>query len=78
MRGNLPHYSEDIRFLVVEVPGVHKSTSSYEPYVIQEMSLEEGRDELVTKIKMFIVKDFTKIYKAIWGHMGSYMKGCGT
>ena len=65
-------------FLGFETPGVHKSRSSYEPSVEQEISFEEGRDELVTKIKMYTVEDFTKIYKVIGGYIGSYMKGCGT
>ena len=54
-----PIILKTLDFLWFEVQGVHKSRSSYEPYVVQEMSFEEGRDELVTKIKIFTAEDFT-------------------
>ena len=36
------------------------------------MSFEEGKYELVTRMKMFTLEDYTKICNVIGGHIGSY------
>ena len=65
---NYPTIMETSDFLWFEVPQVRKSRSSYEPYVIEEMSFEEDKYELVTTMKMFTLEDYTKICS----HWGSH------
>ena len=70
-RVNYPTIMETSDFLCFEVPGVHKSRSSYEPYVIEEMSFEEDKYELVTTMKMLQLKIIPR-YAVIGGHIGFY------
>ena len=60
-----PIIIETSDFLWFKVPGVRKSRSSYMPCVIQEMSFEEGKHELVTCLKIITLEDYTKIYDVI-------------
>ena len=64
-RISFPSILETSDFLWFEVPEVRKSRALYEPYVIEEMSFEKGRDKLVTRMKMFALEDYTIIYKVI-------------
>ena len=61
-----PMILETSDFLWFEVPSVKKSCSSYEPYLIREMSFNEGIQEVVEKV-----------FDVLGGHVGSYMLGYG-
>ena len=54
------------------MPSVKKSRSSFQPYVINEMTFVEGMEEMVIRTKMFTPDEFSNIYDVIGGHMGSY------
>ena len=69
-----PTIIETSDFLWFKAPGVRKSRSSYMPYVIQEMSFEEGKHELVTRLKIITLEDYTKIYDVIGSYVGSFAK----
>ena len=71
-RVSFPAVLETSGFLWFRAPGVRKSRSSYWPYVIKEMDYEEGKHELVIKLKIFTLKEYKKIYDVIGGHVGSY------
>ena len=66
-----PTIMETSDFLWFKALGVRKSRLSYLPYVIKEMDFEEGKYELVTRLKMFTLEEYTKIYDVIGGHVGS-------
>ena len=54
-----PTIMETSDFLWFKAPGIRKSRLSYLPYVIKEMDFEEGKYELVTRLKMFTLEEYT-------------------
>ena len=66
-----PVILETSDFLWFNHSAVRKSSSSFQTYYVDEMSFVEGRAELVDKLKMWDVHNFTKVYKTVGGHMGS-------
>lgn len=68
-----PIILETSNFLWFKVPAIRKSRSSFEPYLVNEMTVEEGK-EVVERIKMFNQSEFDLIYDVIGGHPGSYAR----
>lgn len=56
-----------------EVVAVKRSSLSFEPYYMQEMTYEEGERDIV-RMDLFTTKEYTMIYDKIGGHMGSYQE----
>ena len=71
--GNLdfPVILETLDFQCFNHSAVRKSSSSFQKYYVDEMSFVEGRAELIDKLKMWDVHNFTKVYNTVGGHMGS-------
>ena len=67
-----PIILETSDFLWFREPPVQKSSDSFKAYYLEEMSFDEGVKETVEKFKMWSLEEFTKIYDAIGGHLGSY------
>ena len=57
---NFPMILETSEFLWFEVPSVKKSHSSYEPYLMREISFNEGIQEMVERLKMLNIDEFKK------------------
>ena len=53
---------------------VIKSSASFFPYLLKEMTQEEGLTEVVHKYKIWTEEEYELIYDAIGGHLGSYMQ----
>lgn len=69
-----PIILETSDFLWFEVPAIKKSRSSFEPYLIREMTFDEGNEEVVMRNGMFNTSDYHLIYSTIGGHAGSYAR----
>ena len=68
---SFPIILETSDFLWVHQRSFRKSSDSFLPYRLREMTFEDGRHELVDKYKMWKPEEYDKIYKEIGGHTGS-------
>ena len=57
---------------MVYVPAVKKSSASFEPYHVGDMTFEEGRYELVERMQTRSQEEYKLIYTKIGGHGESY------
>lgn len=69
---HFPVILETADFLWLDQSPVGKSSSSFEPYTVKPMSFEEGKKEIVERLKIWTLEEYTRIYEEIGGHMGSY------
>ena len=67
-----PVILETSDFLWVHDQPVTKSFDSFRPYIMKEITRDEGREEMVNKYKMWTEEEFDKIFEALGGHTGSY------
>ena len=71
-----PIILETSDFLWFEVPAIKKSRSSFEPYLIREMTFDEGNEEVVIRNGMYNTSDYCLIYSTK-GVMLVPMLDCG-
>ena len=61
-----PIVLETSNFLWFELPAIKKSRSSFHPYLINEMSSDEGKEEVVECNKLFSLSEHNTIYDIIF------------
>lgn len=78
-----PVILETSDFLWIRDQSVIKSSQSFQPHFMKEMTYEKGKEETVEGYKLWTLEEFDKVYEALGGHTGSYqllwsvMKGRG-
>ena len=67
-----PSILETSDFTWYDESPVVKSSLSFQAHLLEEMTFDEGKKELVDKYKVWNLTEFATIYEALGGHRGSF------